>query len=199
MISQGPGIKTLQSIPLLKRDRLPRLPGWSVPELDLDGVWEKQYFLLSPIRDHVTRRINVLGPVIKTAAFRHAVSVHGNYNESGVFGCLIYSTHGILAAPGPSDPGVLSALYPWVWMALSPLPWEGSLSPWDSAQPVPTVLSDFGLEFGTERRGGRRHGKDSGHQAGGQRHRSDSISPCLAPWPGPSHFPSWAPAFPLVN
>lgn len=137
----------MQFILLLKRDRLQRRSGWSVPELDLDGVWEKQYFLLSPVQDRITSRINVLGPVIKTAAFRHTVSMPGNYNESGMFGCLIYSTHGILAAPWPSDPGVLSALYPWVWMVLNPFLWEGSLSPCDSAKQVPTLQPDCWLEF----------------------------------------------------
>lgn len=38
-----------------------------------------------------------MGPVMKTAAFRHTVSMLGNYNESGMFGCLIYGTYGILA------------------------------------------------------------------------------------------------------
>lgn len=48
------------------------------PELDLDGVWGKQYFHLSPVQDHLTSQINVMGLVVKTAAFRHAGSVLGN-------------------------------------------------------------------------------------------------------------------------
>lgn len=112
--------------------------------------------LLSPAQDHITSRINVLGPVIKTAALRHTVSVLGNYNESGMFGCLIYSTHGILAAPWPSDPGVLSALYPWVWMVPNPFLWEGSLCPCDSAKPVPTLccqMAGWSFELSNEKCG----------------------------------------------
>lgn len=34
----------------VKRDRLQLLSGWSVPELALDGVWEKQSFPYHPYK-----------------------------------------------------------------------------------------------------------------------------------------------------
>ena len=52
----------------------------------------------------------------QTAAFRYTVSLLGNHNESGTFGCFVYGIRGILAQAWLSDPGIPAALYTWVWM-----------------------------------------------------------------------------------
>lgn len=116
-----------------------------------------------------------------------------------MFSCLIYRTYGILAQFRPSDPGVLSALYPWVWMILIPFLWARSLPSLPLCQAGShTVLSGCWMEFGTEQWRVWRCGAAGGHQSGGLGPRSGSISPSLAGQPWPSHFPFWTPVFPLA-
>lgn len=57
--------------------------------------------------------MSVLGPVTDFSLQTHH---QGNHNKSGMFGCFVYGTHGILAQAWLSDPGIPATWYTWVWM-----------------------------------------------------------------------------------